>query len=154
MRFFSGIRDKASKKGSASDLFRQNMNKKEGPPLTNDEKYKKIVEARMEKMRAEYMAGNKPGFKLPGTKQDDKPKEMSKRTKEMLELLAMQKAKKDMKKEKKKLDEWKRAQKAEKNAKLKAENAKLLLQQTKLQNEKYEAERQAAVRTDDKEGWW
>ena len=49
------------------------------------------------------MMGKKPGgFKLPGTKVgDDKPKELSKNAKKMMELLAMQKAKKERKTERK-----------------------------------------------------
>ena len=124
MRFFSGTRDKKPGKLSASTLFKQKQNAKAGPELTRDEKYKQMLEARVAKLTEDAMMGKKTGgFKLPGTKGDDKPRELSKNAKQMIEALAMKKMQKDRKIQKKKQVAWERGQKAIKNAKTAAEMA-------------------------------
>lgn len=119
MRFFGGgARSGDKKKVSASDLFKKKMQNggADQPKKTADEQYKEMFENRMAKMMQDYATGNKKGFKLPGTKEDEKPREMSKSAKAMLEILAMKKAQQDQKAAKKKQAAFEREQKAKKRA--------------------------------------
>jgi len=93
---------------------------------TPEEKYKAMFDAKMSGMQNDVNKARASNFKLPGTKQDDKPREMSKNAKQMMEILAAMKAKKEMKKQKQKVAEQKRIEK-----KIKREEEAKLSQQNK-----------------------
>jgi len=136
MRFFSGIRSGSGdkKKTSASALYKEKLLNKPKIEKTADEKYKAMIEAKMAKMMEDAIMGRKKaGMKLAGTRNNDKPKELSKNAQMMLKLLAMQKAQKDQKKERKKLREMMWAEKAKKRAEnfAKAQKAAVELQKRK-----------------------
>ena len=133
MRFFSGIRDnKDKKKSAASEAYKRGMNNKPGPEKTADEKYQDMINARTAKLMEDYANGKRGGFKLPGTKEAEQTKEMSKGAKEMMQILAQKKAQQDMKKEQKKQAEWERSQKAKKQAAEHSANLKKQQEATKL----------------------
>jgi hypothetical protein len=144
VRFFSGGRS-GKKMGAAAEAYKAGLVKKEGPQESADEKHKRMIEGRIAKMQEEYMLGNKKHnkFALSGTKQeDDKPKELSPRAKEMLLIMAQRKAQKERKKEKNKIDAWNRQERAKKAALL---AAKLAAEQTQLTNaQEAEYQRQQA----------
>ena len=133
MRFFSGIRDnKDKKKSAASEAYKRGMNSKPGPEKTADEKYQDMINARTAKLMEDYASGKRTGFRLPGTKDSEPNKEMSKNAKQMMQILAQKKAQQEMKKEQKKQAEWERSQKAKKQAAEHAANLKKQQEATKL----------------------
>jgi predicted RND superfamily exporter protein len=113
MRFFSGVRSD-KKKSLASQRTKDKMMGKIEIPKTPDEIYKERFEARMAKLVDEAQKGIKGGFRIPGTKQEEKPKEMSQNAKKMFALLAQKKLEQERKKERKKLVEMKRVEKIKK----------------------------------------
>ena len=117
MRFFTGARDKSQKK-FASSLFKQLQDAKPFQEETADDKYKKTLEKKIEKIQENIMTGAKThAFKLPGTKSDkDQPKELSNNKKQAIQMIALKKALKSHKVEKKKEVAWNRQQNAIKKA--------------------------------------
>jgi hypothetical protein len=117
MKFFSGVRDNnGKKKVSASTIYKQKMLGQKTVELTPEEKYQKMFDDRMAKMREDMANGHKNSFKLPGTKQEEKPK-LSKNFIALMEELAQKKAQKEMKKAKQKEVVAKREERAQKRAK-------------------------------------
>jgi hypothetical protein len=162
MRFFSGSRGGDKKKGTASEMFRKQMFQKDGPPETQEDRYKAMVESRLNKIREEYLMGKKKQVAVLGSKvkQDETPQEPSKRAKEMMQVLAMRKAKKDMKALKKRTIEWKREVKAKK-AVIEAEKLRQQMADELLKQQEAEAaaallyqQQLAAQKSDEGSGWW
>ncbi len=116
MKFFFGMSGNKDKK--KSNPFSNRLGGKPAPEKTSEEKYKERLEERKTKMIQDIAEGKKNSFKLPGTKEDDKPKELSKGAKEMLNILAQKKVQKEMKAEQKKQYAEEREVKAKKNAEL------------------------------------
>lgn len=150
MRFFSGIRGGDKKRVSASALYKEKTSGKQKVEKTITEKYQEMLDAKIMKMTEDAMMGLKKGaFQMPGTKRDDKPKELSKNAKLMLKLLAMQKMRKDEKKEKKKLKEMLFAAKSKK----KAEAYEKTQKEEQIEFERRQAE-EAAVAHTTASSWW
>lgn len=168
MRFFSGTRnggDKKSGKPTAAQMYKDRLAAAKGdkPAMTQDEIYRKIIEDRMAKMMEDYLLGKKKNANsLPGTKSDDKPKEVSKSTLTVIRMLAVRREQKDRKAQMKKEIAFKRAKQAkineEKRQKLLAEQA----EQAKLDAYKAEMEAKNSAASsyfwgssdDSNKGWW
>lgn len=169
MRTFLGTRggggDKKSGKPTAAQMYKDRLAaaKGEKPEMTKDEMYKKIIDDRMAKMMEDYLLGKKKNANsLPGTKTDDKPKEVSKSTLTVIRMLAVRREQKDRKAQMKKEIAFKRAKQAklneEKKQKLMLEQA----EQAKLDAYKAEIESKNSSSSsyfwgssdDSNKGWW
>lgn len=159
MRFFTGSRDKnTSGKKSASQLYKDRLNGKgKEPELSPTEKYQKMIEERMAKIMEDIMLGKKKNpTKLPGTKEDEAPKEVSKQTLLMVKMLAQKREQKERKLMKKKMlqEKWKESDKKWKENM--AKNAELLKKQ-----QMEDADKQSSSQSyffgysgdDDNKGW-
>jgi hypothetical protein len=166
MRFFSGVRGKSGK-SSASQLFKQMQNAKPHQKQTPEEKYKKMLEAKIEKLQENAMMGIKAssGFSLPGTKSNNgKPQQMSDNKKKAMEMLSLKKKLKEHKADRKKETEWNRGQKSMLKAKQDAADraAEEIIEQAKKEAEAAYAAAQSTPSgssfffsggSDDNNGW-
>jgi murein DD-endopeptidase MepM/ murein hydrolase activator NlpD len=167
MRLFSGSRDSGKAYGSkatAGDVYKNKLNAilkgRKPKEKTPDEKYKELVDAKMQKLVEDTLMGvKKGGLRLPGTKaEDNKPKELSKNAKLMLEMLAVRKAKSEIAMDRKKELQEKRAKKAKQYAEAQEKarkDAAAELELRRLQDEAAAAAAAAAAAsTDSNGGWW
>ena len=88
------------KRKNAKEMFIKKLRGESDDNLSNDEKYKKMFEEKMDKMRAEAMKGARFNVSLPGTSQEGE-RELSKSALAIIEQLAAKKAKAAAKKAKK-----------------------------------------------------
>lgn len=168
MRSFMGTRsgggDKKNGKPTAAQMYKDRLAAKNGEKaaMTQEEIYKKIIEDRMAKMMEDYLLGKKKNANsLPGTKTDDKPKEVSKSTLTVIRMLAVRREQKDRKIQMKKDLAFKRAKQAKLNEE---KRVKLLAEQEELTKQaqfkaEYEAKNSSSSwwgGSDDgnKGGWW
>ncbi len=144
-------------------MYKDRLNAKnnDGPPPDPNAVYKKMIEDRMAKMMEDILLGKKKNASsIPGTKSDDKPKEVSKNTLMMIKMLAVRREQKDRKAEKKREIAWKNAKKAQLNEELRLkQEAEYMMQ---LKAAEYQAELAAKSASswfggsdsDNKNGWW
>ncbi len=166
MRFFSGTRsggDNKSGKPTAAQMYRDRLAAARGEKaaMTKDEIYKKIIEARMAKMMEDYLLGKKKNANsLPGTKTDDKPKEVSKSTLAVIRMLAVRREQKERKEQKKRDIAFKRAKQAKLNEERR--QAMLLQQAEQAKLDAYKAEMDSrnnssyfwGTSDDSNKSWW
>jgi hypothetical protein len=160
MRFFGGGRmggGDGKKKLTAGDRYKLALKEKEmaakgiRTEKTQDEKYKEMMEARIAKMTEDALMGRKKNaFRMPGTK-EEAPKEVSKNAKLMLQILAMQKIRKEQKAMKKKEKEAQWAASAKKRAAYLAKQQKDADAYQKKLEEEAAAAAAAATTTS---SWW
>ncbi len=160
MRIFTGTRNSGGKGGkpSAAQMYKDRLAAKNGdkPEPTKDEIYRKIIEDRMAKMMEDYLLGKKKNANsLPGTKTDDKPKEVSKSTLTVIRMLAVRREQKDRKIQMKKELAFKRAKAAKAYEEKKQ---KTMLEQAELDKQALlQAEIDAKNKSywdDGNKGWW